>query len=200
MNRFQIPKNLLVDLRQLLIQPYDPPVGFPLIAFLPVRTVGTVFTDIQLFRSAVPVSANMDIRVMRKCLPVGTDQLTFFSSLEIHSTEGIFSVSSVPDGLVVHGKFHVLLHAVLFAIQIIVERAVTCIRNRILWINAIYCIELCSELFIDLDTVFQAGLLPDPGVPIGICLDFCSVDVCMGDIHAFFSVVISTGREYNTPR
>ena len=99
---FQIVQNFLMELRQLLIQPYDPSVGFALIAFLPVWATGTVLTYIQLFRSAVLISADMDVRVMRKCLPVRTDHLTFFVSLEIHSTEGIFSVSCTLDRLVVH--------------------------------------------------------------------------------------------------
>ena len=45
--------------------------------------------------------------------------------------------------------------------------------------------QIC-DLSVYLLPILQTGSLPDPCIPIGICLDFCPVDIYMGGIHTLF--------------
>lgn len=55
-------------------------------------------------------------------------------NFKVTSSVGVVPVFAVLGFLLVHGEFHIFLHAMLFTVQIIVEAAIPSVRYGILWI------------------------------------------------------------------
>ena len=79
--------------------------------------------------------------------PVGTAHDAIISDRKVHCPERILMILFICRFLLEHRELHVLFHTVLFAEDIVVIRAVTGIRDRILWIEAINVLKVLHQRY-----------------------------------------------------
>ena len=64
--------------------------------------------------------------------------------VEVASVSGVRSTANTPQ---IKGEFHILFHTVLLAIDVIVERSISCICHRILRISPIDFVEFLHQRY-----------------------------------------------------
>ena len=111
---------------QLIVQP-DDSVKFTLVAFESVRTAAAIFALVKSHGSPLLVSFHWLCSEEEKFLVIWTNQPPFFIYPEIYSA--VFLVLAF---LFVHWKFHVLLHAVSFTIQVMIQISIARVCYRYL--------------------------------------------------------------------
>ena len=119
MGTVQIVQHLPVYRRQFLIQA-DRPVPVALLALVSVRSAAAVLTLVDFLLTPVPVPFHILPVCEQHLSAVGAEQVTGLIRPEVHRTERVEPVLPVLALFLVQGEFHVFLHAVLGAVQVVV--------------------------------------------------------------------------------
>ena len=144
MDAVQIVQYLVVEFGELLVDT-DNTVFLTLMALLSVRTSCAVLALVVFFRSAKLVAFYRRGSQKKESLPVRTDHISFMVYGKVAGAVRIIPVFPVLVFSFIHGEFHVLLHTMLFAVHIVIETSIACIRYRILWIKPVSLFKAIHE-------------------------------------------------------
>lgn len=125
-----------VEACQLLVDT-DDSILFAFMAFLPVGKVGAVLVLIVFFRPVELFSIDWRRSEKVELHPVWAYHIFHVVDIKIIGTAGVVPVPVFLTFLLIHGKFHVLPHAVHLAVQIVVQTSIPCVGNRILGIYSV---------------------------------------------------------------
>ena len=95
-------------------------VLFALVAFLSVRTAGTIFALVVFFCSTKLVTLYRCGSEKMEPLSVGTDHISFMVYGEIAGSVRVVPVFGIFRFFFIHGELHVLFHTMLLAVQIVI--------------------------------------------------------------------------------
>ena len=133
-----------MELGKLLIYA-DRSVLFCLLTPVRIRASAAIlaFVDFLLSPVLIPLDRLSVCKV--EFFVIRANQVAIFVCLEIDCAERIISVFFVGGFLLVHGEFHVLLHPMLLAVEIIVEGTVPGVRNRVFGIETELTVKFLHE-------------------------------------------------------